>query len=163
MSLANPFPSHITCWVLPYLFLALSPTAWYCLRLLFTYVSTRVLKKTQMWQRLASFSSNSFPFLPRLIFAPHSPGFLAVRFSHMSQLQPIKREWKWVCHFGLTHKKLPLCNSLYSLLTFFQLESDDHSNLERQILRIVEPQHGFTLGKKVFPNKECLFWTITWV
>lgn len=61
---------------------------------LFTDVSTCVLKKTQLWQRLASFSSNSFPFLPRLIFAPHCPSFLAVRFSHMSDLQPIKCEWK---------------------------------------------------------------------
>lgn len=70
----------------------------YCLTLsgsLFTYVSTCVLKKTELWQRLASFSSHSLPFLARLTALPHFPAFLAVRFVYIIKLQPIKCEWKW--------------------------------------------------------------------
>lgn len=48
-------------------------------------------------------------------------------------------------------------NSTYIL----QLESYDHINFERQVLKMVEPQYGLTLWEKVVPNQECLLWTPT--
>lgn len=48
-----------------------------------------------MWQRLASYLSNPFSFLPGCSARLYFPVNPAARFSHMTAFWPMECEWKW--------------------------------------------------------------------